>query len=510
MNNERQNTPAQVASEQDQAANKSANGTSVNDAQEQSANGTSVNGASDADASNASKESANDTQGQDKSTETQTKVRKVKQKSKNEAKKKRDAREQKNDLAPLEEERIFANKKNVLRFVLFLAALVIAVFSISYGVYHIGNKEAGTYLVETDADSSLPLYASGISLHYTLTGSGSQNKATLAALKADYTALLKQTYKMLDAENLYPDTVNVAAVNQRAGEEVRVSEELYAVLADAYAKTREREGYNMFAGPLRQLRSAFTDSFSAGSDDPLLNEDQRLLSERLTALLFDPDACAFAMNEATHSVKLTVSADLTALLDEYGIEAPILDLDLLHDAYRVGILAAELEKRGYRQGYLTTDSGISVLLAEQTPAQYLFYSLSDSGGAERSASVAAAAGTAACFSRIFAAAEGEIGFYTVKDGDKIVYRHRYMPYFTSEQPVAAVMTIAEHERVADACYLNIRMLAAGTVGEAENILETAENLRVLWQSSDGQKILRSDSGEGILVDTDAGYQLETP
>ena len=145
---------------------------------------------------------------------------------------------------------IFAQKKNVVRLVLFIVALVIAVTAITIGVVQIGKKDPGLYEVEADPDGNLPFFDSGIRLMHYFDGSSDSIKEQMNAIKMQYTYALKKTYKWFDSKDTYLDTINLAAINQSAGQPVKIEKTLFDILSDAYEKTEKKEGYSIFAGPL--------------------------------------------------------------------------------------------------------------------------------------------------------------------------------------------------------------------------------------------------------------------
>lgn len=414
------------------------------------------------------------------------------------------------------EEKFFAQKKNVVRLVIFLVAFVVAVTFIAIGVYRIGHRPPGTYDIEVDADRDLPHYADGVSLHYTVFGKSKENRETLTAVKVAYTAALKRSYRQLDAEHLYRTEANIAEINARPGEAVSVSGPLFAVLADALAKTEQRQGYSVFAGPLARLRDVVVYSFDPQTADPLFDEDLADLLAQLTALIYEGNPATLTLDAAAHTATLQVSPELTALMQEYEITAPVLDLNLLYDAYRLQMLVTELEAEGYATGYLTTESGITVLLSGNAPAEYCFYADENMGaeGAAPKITVAATKasglGTCAVYSRIFGLTAEENGFYTVKNGEQTVYRHRYMSSFATAQPVAAVMVVSDRFHIADACYQTVRMLAAQTPAVALALASAPDAPETVFSLADDTKTVYATDAEGLSLNSDAGYRYQSP
>ena len=394
-----------------------------------------------------------------------------------------------------EEKPIFSERKNVVRLILFLMAFVIAVGGISYGVYRIGYKEPGTYEIEADPDGDLPYYASGITLHYTFDGSNRQIREEMLAIKSRYTTDLKRTYKWFDAQNTYLGIANLATINQNPDQPITVPEPLFAALEDALAKTGEGQGYSVFAGPLETLRGRVIYATNPTDIDPLSDP---AFAETAVALaeVIRNDPGTLLLDAAAHTVTLHISDAYAALLARYGMEPFVLSLGLLQDAYRMQYLVEQLENHGYTNGYLTTESGLTVLLCESSPASYCFYSLATERTVAMSATQTAAPGTAACYYRLFGLYEGEVGFYTITKDGVLIYRHPFMSSFAETQPVMAAMAVSGNRDIAAACYTCVCLFAAET---KEQVIDIASNakLTVILDPHDNANMLLTTSDGGL-------------
>lgn len=411
-------------------------------------------------------------------------------------------KEKKAPLLDGSEKPIFSDRKNVLRLIGFLIAFTIAVSAITIGVVQIGKKDPGLYVVETDADGNLPFYASGIRLQYDFTGSSSEIKTKMNAVKAAYSTALKRSYQWFDAKNTYPESPNLASISQNAGQAVKLQEPFFRILQDALEKTERGEGYTIFAAPLISFGTGILYATDPASVDPLvIAENAALLQEMERIIREDPGE--LILNEAELTATLNLSAAYASFLEEYEMTEGVLHLGTLADAYRLQYVAQALEESGFTKGFLTTDSGISLLLSGYTneQAKYCLYSLSQEGKVEVSATKTATAASASCNFRIFAFSQDELSFYTVKNGEQTVYRNPYQIAFQQEQPVLSVLATDQSGNVVEATYTCICLM---TATDAETALAFAKRATVSW-------IVDLNDGEAdlYLSDTANVQTLET-
>ena len=137
-----------------------------------------------------------------------------------------------------------------LRIALTAMALVIAVVAFSIAIVNMGKKSPGYQLIEAKTDKEALTYNNAVSFRYWFDGTSNEIKRGINGLVLEYTPILSAAYKQLDNQNSYTGQVSIGMINENKGSVVNVSPELYAVLKDAYAKTLEGRGYNMFAGAL--------------------------------------------------------------------------------------------------------------------------------------------------------------------------------------------------------------------------------------------------------------------
>ncbi len=245
-----------------------------------------------------------------------------------------------------------------LRVVLFIVFFALALGAISYAVTSIGKKESGYQSV-----------ASGeITFNYYFEGTSNSIKKQLKALQTAYSSIVADYCDQLDSA--------LAALNE--GSEVSVPAPVYAVLKDAYNRTLERKNFNMFAGALYSEWKSILILDDASEFDPLNNE---YLAYRISEIAREvSDLSNFNLefvDDTTCTVRFSVSEHYANFASEFELEAGALDLNLMSKAYKLSILASELEALGYNNGYLVTNDGLAVTLSETFEQSYVLYGIDE-------------------------------------------------------------------------------------------------------------------------------------
>ena len=388
-----------------------------------------------------------------------------------------------------------------LRVIAFVLALIVAVGAISYGVTRIGRKEAGYHEIETDPDEEALLYAKNISFQYYFSGGSDEIKKAINELKALYSPTLLRVYKLLDADVEYEGMMNVASLNAHIGEDVAVSAELYGVLQDAQAKTREQKGYTVFGGALARAWREIRYLSEPGDFDPLHNEAERERLDRLREATNDLTQFNLTFVDGEkHIVRLNVSDSYRSLLRELEQEGPILDLGVLHDAYELQLLGEALESAGYCSGYLTTNSGAALMLSGNPYGELSLLGQTDEGVTE-AAAAPAEGGRAASLMRCFAQAEGEPDYYAL-DGQ---LRHPWLPASGEYRSLLlSALTVADDP--VTACYQNLCLQELPTA-EAIRAAAAASDTAIAYVLNNGEATVYANS-EQFTACTDYGWRLE--
>ena len=258
--------------------------------------------------------------------------------------------------------KIEVSEKHIgLRIAVTAVALVIAVVAFTIGVVNIGKKTTGYQNIEAKVDAEAITYNDAVLYRYWFGGTSNEIKRSINALVLEYTPILSAAYKQTDYQNTYSGQVSIGTINQHPGEIVTVSAELYAILKDAYAKTLEGRGYNIFAGALYAEWKSIQILENPAEFDPANNENT---AERLHAIAEQVnDLSNFNLeflDDSTCSLRFSTASGYDEFCREYEIAAPALDLNNLRDAYMLSMMGEALVADGYSIGHLTTPAGLAL------------------------------------------------------------------------------------------------------------------------------------------------------
>ncbi len=263
-----------------------------------------------------------------------------------------------------------------LRIVLTAAAFVVAVIAFTIGVVRIGHKDPGYHAIEAKVDAEALLYNKAVTLKYWFDGSTNEIKHGINALTEVYTPILAASYKELDPHNLYTGINGIATLNLNRGTVVTVSEHLYAVLKDAWGRTQEGNGYNMFAGDLYAEWKSILILDEPEPFDPALNSAQAARIADVASMVSDLSNFNLEfLDDSTCTVRFSVSEAYSLFCSEYEIDSMPLDLNLLHDAYLMDWIATDLLAEGYDTGYLYTSEAQVLCLGSHGTLGYSMYTI---------------------------------------------------------------------------------------------------------------------------------------
>lgn len=306
----------------------------------------------------------------------------------------------------IEREELTVSTSHVkLRVVLFILVLIVAVGAFSYGFAQIGHKDPGYYEITVLPNDEAPMYSVGLELVYYFDGKSNDIKAEMNALKSVYADALMWSYKLLDENRTYPGFTNIASLNEAPGQTMEVGAELASVLADAWERTKAGGNYSVVAGA---VSAAWTEILSLDEADEFLTAENLSRIEALAAQT--ADLSQFSFSREGNAVCFSVSEDYRTFLAAGEYSGTVLSLGILRDAYRLELIRDRLESMGYTQGYLTTDSGITVCLSDHTGASFTMYGF-DGTEPQRCASAPAEAGAVSAFVRVFPMSEGELLYH---------------------------------------------------------------------------------------------------
>ena len=359
---------------------------------------------------------------------------------------------------------------------IFLAVLffVIAVTAFTVGVLNIGKKSAGYQSIEGNPDAEALLYNNAVGYKYFFDGTSNEIKREIRALKTVYTPILSAFYKQLDHHNVYTGQVSIGTINQNAGKEVSVSPELYAVLKDAYKRTLEKKGFNMFAGALYSEWDSILILEEPDDFDPLVNKSQ---ADRLSAIAaevsnLDNFTLEF-LDDKKCTVRFSVSEKYSTFCREYEIDAFALNLNLLEDAYRLSMMADALVSAGYELGYLYTKEGLVLNTSPRGSLGYGMYTL-ENGNAVKYAELSINGVFSA--SAFTAFGYGSYYHYSIDADGKTRYRHRYFDVETGLMPevLMSVCVLSSDMNLVENAYQSIILANLDSEADVEAYAKTLE------------------------------------
>ncbi len=399
-----------------------------------------------------------------------------------------------------------------LRIVLFVLALLVAIGAITYGVSELGKKAPGYYRIEATADEELLLLDGRVNFQYVFKGSKSEINAEMRQLQALYCASLRSNSRLLDAENTYTGVINLAEINANPGREMMVSGELFEVLVDALALTREEQGYSLFAGPLRAEWNSLLILADPEPFDPAADPDEAERLARLSALVSDLSNFSFEIvDPQKHTVRFDFSDRLRECMRELELDCPVLDLNLLHDAYLLRLIARDLEAQGYTNGCLTAASGVTLSLSGHNGGD-LEYSVIGFDGeyCESAATLPMEAGSAYSLLRAFALDGEAYGYYTAETDGGTVYRHPNVP--VSGECPAVLFSVGVRSTGMDpvrAVYEGLRLFACADREAVAACAGTFSDAAVWTLQGEGQRVFSNAAAAPLLRKGDYGWTLET-
>ena len=402
-------------------------------------------------------------------------------------------------------------KKPWPRIIAFLIAVGIAIASFTIGVMQYAHRETGYYEVGYSNAANAEVYDSGVHLLYYAEGGSSFIRQHLNEVQRVFSDDLLQYYRLLSAEKTYEGLNNIAALNAAPEQALKVDAVLYAVLKDAYARHEMQEGYHLFSGVLHTEWQSMRYLEEPEQTDPLLNDDEAEFLKVLTSQLARKEQFSLEFDDNNSTVTLHISEEYRNWTEQNEIEAPVLDLNLLHDAYLLQLVDMRMTAQGYTDGYLYTESGISISLGKQGNMEYSLYAVEESG-VETIAVTALQQPAAFCSFTVVSPTEERYGYYKIELEGKPYYRHPYVNVkngsFSNVLMTAALGGTSE--QAVDLAYV---MLVLNSLESAEAVAEYVSALpqeiisaytlqndteRILYTGSPAEEIKMQDNTFTLL------------
>ena len=341
--------------------------------------------------------------------------------------------------------KIKVSEKHIgLRIAVTAVAFVIAVVAFTIGVTSIGKKEPGYYSIEAKTDAEALTYNNAVLYRYWFDGKSNEIKGKIRELTGVYTPVLAAAYKQLDHQNTYTGQVSIGTINKNLGQIVSVSPELYAILKDAYAKTLEKKGYNLFAGALYAEWESIQILDNPDEFDPVNNEYIQSRLHAIAAVVSDLSNFNLEfLDDTTCSVRFSTSDAYKVFCTENEITAYALDLNLLKDAYMLSMMGESLVKEGYSLGHLSTKEGLAL---NTSPRGSLNFDMHTREGGNDT--VYASVNLDGVFSAATFTAYGmgsDYGYVVEHEGSKL-YRHLYFDVRSADfADILMSATIISHD-----------------------------------------------------------------
>ena len=402
-------------------------------------------------------------------------------------------------------------KKPWPRIIAFLIAVGIAIASFTIGIMQYAHRETGYYEVGYSNAANAEVYDSGVHLLYYAEGGSSFIRQHLNEVQRVFSDDLLQYYRLLSAEKTYEGLNNIAALNAAPEQALKVDAVLYAVLKDAYTRHEMQEGYHLFSGVLHTEWQSMRYLEEPEQTDPLLNDDEAEFLKVLTSQLARKEQFSLEFDDNNSTVTLHISEEYRNWTEQNEIEAPVLDLNLLHDAYLLQLVAMRMTAQGYTDGYLYTESGISISLGKQGNMEYSLYAVGESG-VETIAVTALQQPAAFCSFTVVSPTEERYGYYKIELEGKPYYRHPYVNVkngsFSNVLMTAALGGTSE--QAVDLAYV---MLVLNSLESAEAVAEYVSALpqeiisaytlqndteRILYTGSPAEEIKMQDNTFTLL------------
>lgn len=258
---------------------------------------------------------------------------------------------------------------------------------------------------------------------YYAEGTSSQIRHELTSVQKAFSDALLYSYKLLDSIETYDGINNLAVLNKHPGEEILINDDLFRVLTDTLSRMETSDHYSIFAGALFNEWTTLRYLEDPSEFDPVQNADESELLTALTEIVHRPGMFRLELTEP-NTASLSVSPDYQRLIDQWEIIAPVLDLNLIHDAWMLQLTSEQLERQGYKKGYLYTDCGCSLWLDDQD-SRYTIYSWN---GKEAYVSGLIDWKSPSAFVQFtaFPLTVDTSGYYHINNASETIYRHSFI------------------------------------------------------------------------------------
>ena len=400
-----------------------------------------------------------------------------------------------------------SDKHITLRLILFILALIIGVGAFGFGIYQITNRKTGYYEIKATADETAPTYSNGYSFYCYIDGGSNEIKSNLSKIGSLYSESLGRIVRLLDPTDTYEGYTNLATLNEHPNEDVRLPAELYEILADAQERTKD-DAFSIFDGALWGLWQQLLFLEDAEPFDPVNDaySAERLLAAKNAAL--PEDAVRLVLADAdSHTARLEVSDAYRAVMEQYEIETPIVDLGVLREAYTLRYVYQKLTENGLVKGYLRTESGLCMMLPETETGAVAVFGYADEEP-KKAVDLQLGHGDAACVLRAFSL--GEPGYYRIGT----ILRHPWPgPEAEPNRDLITVWSVSRTGDIVEATRCVLRLYAASREETAALATSLATNqMSVSFIAADAPYTICADPlhAQETTPADDGGYTVSGP
>lgn len=367
-------------------------------------------------------------------------------------------------------------KISPIRVILFAIALGAAIFFMAHAMYKMTNQKPGNYDLEATGDKETILFSHGITCTYYFDGNSNYIKQKKREAESIYSGALLRLYKLTDSTTEYEGFTNLATINRSIGTDVKVSDELYEILEDAYKKTSLGENYSVFAGAYYEHWNSILSLDDPSAFDPLFNPDEASRLEALRGQVTDMSNFKLTF-KGDNTVRLDVSDSYLKYLEESEESATVLDLNLLRQAYMIKYVTKALTDKGFTKGRITTDAGLYVDLGDYGTGGY---APAEVTGGQLMLADPIPVDKGECMTGISVLPAGEATdcYYTAIKDSQTHYRFPFptlkeggFPNYVGSSYVKS----HTNDSIVNAMYVNILLNSAADDSEAKRIIDGAEN-----------------------------------
>lgn len=256
------------------------------------------------------------------------------------------------------------------RIAIVILSLVIGAVAFAYGIKALFTTEAGWQAISADSRAEANC-SNEFVLLYNVGKNVSSAAAENKAIKALYTDVSVNAYRLFHNKQEFENVRNVYYINQHPNEEIVVDEVLY----EAFALLQSYGNRNLYLAP---VYTRYDDIFYCNDDSELVNFDPYLNPQvaadykKIAEYAKDPDAVHIQLL-GDNKIKLYVSDAYLKYAQENLIEV-FIDFFWMKNAFIADYMADTLIARGYTAGCISSYDGfIRNLDASETSYSFNIY-----------------------------------------------------------------------------------------------------------------------------------------